>query len=1216
MATIPTSALELAEGKPNHMIEKVHSDQTNAQKEAQIIKSSPEHVHDKLKSSAPTTSDEDASGSIPAEQTAKDATIEKLDSTLPTMKEVEGCGSVEGSDDNENPTAGSTEAKVDQEPTEKIKQEEGEKIARSEEIGDENTRDEDDKISSKEKIRGDESQDEDGIDYEISEGNDIAYSEEAQEFCKRRAPNRIKQFTQYFRIVDYRMEHLERELEKLRGDDSKHKPKDATEEMISKPPEPPKVIQGIRRLNWSDYRLSSNPQEATRLDNPGVSQKFSWEGLKVRPDMHQKGRADLTKPSGDQQYTNGSPVSTQQHHVLEVLIEDPGINKRRRVRRHDSGEFIIKLSNRDAKKYQERDPINVQNSKTTLQSPERVRLCSKPLLVILSAIVDPAGPPLWDNIPHIVILRPFKLFVIYETEIRDALKDLEKKWQSNNQISPSEKASERKPKEQHGEANNSNDEEDKRYETTVPNPLVDTVVKTDTFEALAHLRLLVEFFENDMKSTFALRKQINAKENCPIAFADLWHLFEHGQEVRTPDVNVQVFKVAKFTGGRDLLSDNIEPSGPNVRTDTDGGFFIECYHYDFNGTKYGPVHRLFEIRRYEGVRDITSLQVYPLSFDPEHKKGRTHLAQRGEKFMALARVNRTAHKTYRGLSLDKHAEEIESPIIVDFQLAIAKAGVEIPSIIYESKIDYDRRETYEKYSRCGFEGCNSADIIFQDYSFDSLLSETFLTKQKVHLAPVEDPEELGEDERILLPCSVHGFVLRSRKWRTFNIDDVDDIKYSSGFDDLVLPSGHKETLEALVKNHSREGSATGKKRDNKVSMDLVTGKGKGLIILLHGAPGVGKTSTAECIAEKTERPLPQMGLDEADVFLTLRNQTDLSRNAIVSVFLRTLEYYSGILFLTTNRVGALDPAFKSRIHLSLYYPKLTREVSTKIWKSHIRKAKDYFENRGESYTLHKREIIDFSKQHFKGLRKEKAEPWNGRQIRNAFQTAIALAEHEAYMSGGKPKLTDRQFHTVAHASSEFEKYLRITHGRSESQLAEAAKIRTDDLDKAERKMAAITQRQRLRGLPKSEDEPSDSDSEESSSSDTDDTSSSEESPPPRANKKTKKKKKRKSQKVLSEDEAPVTKKSKKEKAKLESESEDEAPARRKSKKGKAKQESTSEDEATPTKRIKKEKKGKKGKKDPSSDEERDSSDMDKKMEKAAQEVQGKEKAKTTSKSFK
>ena len=39
-----------------------------------------------------------------------------------------------------------------------------------------------------------------------------------------------------------------------------------------------------------------------------------------------------------------------------------------------------------------------------------------------------------------------------------------------------------------------------------------------------------------------------------------------------------------------------------------------------------------------------------------------------------------------------------------------------------------------------------------------------------------------------------------------------------------------------------------------------------------------------------------MLLDEADVFLQSRDKTDMRRNAVVSVFLRVLEYYSGILF--------------------------------------------------------------------------------------------------------------------------------------------------------------------------------------------------------------------------------------------------------------------------------------------------------------------------------
>jgi len=62
-----------------------------------------------------------------------------------------------------------------------------------------------------------------------------------------------------------------------------------------------------------------------------------------------------------------------------------------------------------------------------------------------------------------------------------------------------------------------------------------------------------------------------------------------------------------------------------------------------------------------------------------------------------------------------------------------------------------------------------------------------------------------------------------------------------------------------------------------------------------------------------------MLLDEADVFLVKRNRDDYQRNSIVSVFLRMLEYYTGFLFLTFNRVGTFDEAFKSRIRISLYY---------------------------------------------------------------------------------------------------------------------------------------------------------------------------------------------------------------------------------------------------------------------------------------------------------
>ncbi|KAF2179336.1 hypothetical protein K469DRAFT_596320, partial [Zopfia rhizophila CBS 207.26] len=60
-------------------------------------------------------------------------------------------------------------------------------------------------------------------------------------------------------------------------------------------------------------------------------------------------------------------------------------------------------------------------------------------------------------------------------------------------------------------------------------------------------------------------------------------------------------------------------------------------------------------------------------------------------------------------------------------------------------------------------------------------------------------------------------------------------------------------------------------------------------------------------------------LNEADVFLAQRTIENTSNNSLVSVFLRQLEYYQGILFLTTNRVQTFNEAVASRIHNGINY---------------------------------------------------------------------------------------------------------------------------------------------------------------------------------------------------------------------------------------------------------------------------------------------------------
>ena len=307
--------------------------------------------------------------------------------------------------------------------------------------------------------------------------------------------------------------------------------------------------------------------------------------------------------------------------------------------------------------------------------------------------------------------------------------------------------------------------------------------------------------------------------------------------------------------------------------------------------------------------------------------------------------------------------------------------------------------------------------------------------------------------------------------------DTSTSKQTEAFDDLVIPPQYKQVVMALVANHSRGSTPIDSDASASRQIDLIRGKGKGLIILLHGVPGVGKTSTAESVAAYTKRPLlpitcgdigqtPEIVeerlealfllarkwgcvllLDEADVFLAKRERgSDITRNALVSVFLRTLEYYTGILFLTTNRVGSFDEAFKSRIHMSLYYPELDKESTLKIWEMNLSRI-----NRGgRNIQFKKDKIIEFAKHHW-----EDSSRWNGRQIRNAFQTAIALAEYDYHAeckeckSFGKPEphqpvLKKKHFQSVAKASAEFDNYLAGVLGEDSYSLkAKQGEIRND-----------------------------------------------------------------------------------------------------------------------------------------------------------------------------
>lgn len=198
------------------------------------------------------------------------------------------------------------------------------------------------------------------------------------------------------------------------------------------------------------------------------------------------------------------------------------------------------------------------------------------------------------------------------------------------------------------------------------------------------------------------------------------------------------------------------------------------------------------------------------------------------------------------------------------------------------------------------------------------------------------------------------FSLSQKRYYFIHIEDLLTYQYDKdAFSKLVIPESTRRLLTSIFQSNI-----------NDYYGDFIKSKHGGMVILAEGPTGVGKTSTAEVYAELLEKPLYMVQLDELgtntadieknlsiifkrvqkwqavmlfdeiDVYLFCR-ENDLMQSAIVGVFLRLLDYFTGLIFFTTNRSSVLDPAILSRISLKIKYEKLNEQTQLEIWKSKL-----------------------------------------------------------------------------------------------------------------------------------------------------------------------------------------------------------------------------------------------------------------------------------------
>ena len=202
-------------------------------------------------------------------------------------------------------------------------------------------------------------------------------------------------------------------------------------------------------------------------------------------------------------------------------------------------------------------------------------------------------------------------------------------------------------------------------------------------------------------------------------------------------------------------------------------FTIDCWYYDFDGISFGRISKSIVIPKYEGLKPVASLPVYPEKLNDSRHNLKEELALRGAKFLELCSGVKVNHRQYEGRTLDDIPEEVDSRVIVDCQMATSVQAEHrpdksewMPELKTFAPTEPDEREIMESSESCTLyedcELCKNKDF-FNDHSMNrQRMKEHF--NPWTYLDRSSEVADLHPNHPFLFPSRVWGFVLRSRKW--------------------------------------------------------------------------------------------------------------------------------------------------------------------------------------------------------------------------------------------------------------------------------------------------------------------------------------------------------------------------------------------------------------------------------------------------------------------